>query len=53
MKRSSRAPGFGGGHEQAVIAVLNNQYDAGCDLDLADGRRGKRLYPRKPPPHGG
>jgi phosphonate transport system substrate-binding protein len=34
--------GFGGGHEQAVIAVLNNQYDAGVTWsslmgDVAEG----------------
>ncbi len=29
--------GFGGGHEQAVIAVLHGQYDAGCTWASAAG----------------
>lgn len=33
--------GFGGGHEQAVVAVLNNQYDAGVTWTSGVGEKSK------------
>ena len=40
--------GFAGGHEQAVVAVLNHQYDARRHLDVGRRRSGGGLHARRP-----